>query len=143
MNAAVGAAAALLVLAGAGVAVLASKPSAESAFLDRCERSMQAALRSPSTYQRVTASEVHHRFASPTEIARVTASQREAFLDASADPTDRTFRSADLGMLYIRVTYDAANAYGTPIRGAFTCSQMVYGKGQLRPDAWPILDIEG
>lgn len=142
MKPAAGAAVAVLVLAAAGVAVMASKPSDQALFLDRCEELMQAALRSPSTYTRVSVSDVQHRHATQTEIARVTASQREAFLDASADPTDRTFRTADIGMLYIRVTYDAANAYGTPIRGVFTCSQMTYGKGKLNPNAWPILDLE-
>ena len=141
-NAAAGALAALLVIGTAGVALLASNSETESRFLNRCEERMLAALRSPATYQRISVSDVQHRYASPTEIATVTPLQRESFLDSSATPTDRTFRSADLGMLYIRVTYDAANAYGTPIRGAFTCSQMVYGKGDLNPDAWPVLDIE-
>ncbi len=141
-NQAAGAVALVLLAATGGASYFALKPTARDLFLQRCEEVVRGTLRSPSTYSRVEASEVQERFATQAEIASVTTSQREAFLDASGDGTDRTFRSAELKVYFLTVDYDAANAYGTPIRGSFTCGQMAYGDMPLRPDAWPILTFE-
>ena len=98
--------AALLAFAGtaAAVALIARlvPPSGEERAIQACEKYIQGQLRSPSTYKRVGGIQI------PPQIERY----------------------GD-GIRTVIVTYDASNAFGTPVRGSAECAFAVGQDGQF------------
>ena len=119
--------------------------STQGKFLAQCEERMLARLKAPSTYKRIEVVGPRFRQAEAADLRAVTGEVREGILDAAAAYTggDRTFYADKLGFVYFRFTYDAANDYGTPIRGEFICEQRVYARKTLTDDGWPIILSEG
>ncbi len=122
-----------------GVFVANYPGSTQGNFIAKCEENMLARLKAPSTYERIKVEGPRYRSADSAEIMALSAEERKGFRDLNAELTggEQTFHSNKLGFVYFRFTYDAANAYGTPIRGTFTCEQMVYARETLTDDGGP------
>lgn len=127
---------ALIAAGGVGAAAyVAMKPSAEELFIRECEVVLSDRLKAPATYARVEASKQQR---SPTSLEEyldidspekmkiamqgqaVSAASRQAF-----DVLKELYASRDYETVSILLTYDASNAYGTPVRGKAICSQIV------------------
>lgn len=78
------------------LSVLAGCSSLESAEVQQCERFITAKLRSPSTYKRIDKQVTHINPNNPSDLNNLTE-------------------------VWVSIEYDAANAYGTPIRDRYTC----------------------
>ena len=86
-----------------------------------CEADAQRDLRSPSTYKRIEA----NRFVNPPESGEINAARQRFGLDGIED--------AAIGLINVYIEYDAANAYGTPIRSMEHCQWLtVAGKATRR-----------
>jgi hypothetical protein len=85
--------------------MLCSCNSAQNTAVEACEIFIKERLRSPSTYQRIT-----------------------------SDGLGPSFESDGRRVKMITIEYDAANAYGTPIRGSQQCTFKVDGKGNFVDD---------
>lgn len=84
------------VLLGVALVGLAGCDALEPAGVRECEDYVIAKLRSPSTYKRISRQVTHINPANPSDIK---------------NPTE----------VWVTIEYDAANAYGTPIRDRQTC----------------------
>ena len=130
---------ALVVLIAAGgvgaAAYVAMKPSTEELFVRECEAVLSDRLKAPATYVRVEASEQQRSPASLDEYLDIDSPAKmkiamEARAGSAAsqqafDVLKEVYASADFETVSILLTYDASNAYGTPVRGKTICSQIV------------------
>jgi hypothetical protein len=117
------------------VGYIAPTLSSGGRFLTECEADFIGALRSPATYDRVDATDLRYRAATSAEQSSVRQVERDRFLRANGVDTsgDWTFEAGKLRVASLKVTYDAANAYGTPVRGTFACEQMIYDQQEIDP----------
>lgn len=126
----------LVVLAAAGAASWygGAFTSEREEFVQRCEAELANRLRAPATYRRVSAGEVRRSTASLEEcMGWPTAEDRAA--DEAAARRNSTVRDIQADQLArcnaspgehvsLVIEYDAANAYGTPVRGRTVCSSV-------------------
>lgn len=97
--------------------------AAEPPEIAECEADAQRDLRSPSTYKRIEAK----RFTNPPEPGKINAARERFGLEGHKD--------ADIGLIDVFIEYDAANAYGTPIRSMEHCQWLtIAGKPSRRID---------
>ncbi|MEA3033983.1 MAG: hypothetical protein QOH86_1999 [Sphingomonadales bacterium] len=111
---------AALVLAGCG----GGEPE-----IAACEQFTKSGLRSPATYRRAEVKTVDEKV-TPEELLsrrgdRPDDPARQLFLDA--------YKGDNLGVRNVIISYDADNAYGTPIRGQQICMFQLRN-GQLTDD---------
>lgn len=83
-----------------------------------CEKFATNLLRSPSTYKRVKIETEDKAKVNPAEFFELT-KQRPS-----------TVPPAQPGYRWVKITYDAANAYGTPVREKYECA-FELNSGQL------------
>jgi hypothetical protein len=94
-------------------AALAGCWSSDSKFVQSCEELLKETLRSPSTYRRVGVVERRE----PIPLEDYLAAQKDS------EAVKRLYRQQGTQPVRIlaAIEYDAANAYGTPVRGAAVC----------------------
>lgn len=111
------------------------QPSDDEMFVRECEAVLSDRLTAPATYDRIDASsqlrgstsfEQFMDIDSPEKMKiammgqAVSAEGREAF-----EAKKKLYSTGDYETVTIILTYDSANAYGTPVRGRALCSQIV------------------
>lgn len=104
-------------------------------FLTDCEYLLKGRLRSPSTYARVSASDLDRAPASYNEFMEIDTPEKKEWRLSIArtnpdymklyDAKAKSFRLGEHERAYIFIEYDADNAYGTPIRDTAECYQIV------------------
>lgn len=130
----------LAVVLGGGLTSYAwLQPSADDLFIQECETLLSDRLKAPATYARVNASEQSRSRTSFEEFLDIdhpdkmrmvmmgqaaSAESREAF-----EALKKVYADGSYETVKVLLTYDAANAYGTPVRGTSICSQIV-GMGE-------------
>ncbi|MEY9198321.1 hypothetical protein [Sinorhizobium sp. BJ1] len=101
----------------------------DSEMLTACEASLKKRLRSPSEYERI---EIHR---SEEKLDRNAFSKHLASINSTTySSTMRRFDSGDLSptQFTLIISYDAPNAYGTPIRGIVQCEYVDIGGDESR-----------
>jgi hypothetical protein len=142
-------------LATAAVAVVAglSFYLTRDPFLAACEDAMKDRLRSPSTYNRLSVSDMRRRPATLLEYMEVESPAALAakaqmlasdeFLLGIFQRKQQDFEKAGMDILSIEVEHEAANGFGTPIRGWFVCSVFRNPGEPLGDTAAPLVMING
>lgn len=95
----------------------------EAQLLAACDKAISARLKSPSSYRRIDALPYRPSHLSPEAAAGDGADPREVAVYA---------RMGGAWRHRIMIEYDAANAYGTPMRAAATCDYL--GFSEAPPD---------
>lgn len=129
---------AVLTCIGAAVVVARQEPPLYAA----CEDALQSYLRAPATYQRRAIAVRSEPITGEDLVVRVHI--RASREDRKAiEAINRHYREAGPMTLFtLTIDYDAANAYGTPMRGRATCTKHARGRvtvdefepGPVRPD---------
>jgi hypothetical protein len=129
MNGPIVALVALIAAGGIGAAAyVALKPTEEAKFLTVCDDILGKRLKAPSTYRRISATKITNAKAGFNQfmgwdVPGAWKRESEARL---SDPTiteiqvvrKEVFDAAEWTRYSTWIEYDAANAYGTPVRGA-------------------------
>jgi hypothetical protein len=133
----------LVAAAAGGYYVWTNTYSAEGAFQTACEDSMKKRLRSPSTYRRIEfkvskkilSLESYHKIASE----RISVSSPDSTrFDVQRIKRIESAMKAGTEQPYLLsgfIEYDAANAYGTPIRSTVLCEWFAHSKND---EMWDI-----
>ncbi|MBB5754633.1 hypothetical protein [Prosthecomicrobium pneumaticum] len=127
---------ALVVIAVAG-AVLAGCNPFEPKMIGFCESVLKERLRSPSTYRRIAATKRAEPLTTDEWLARRAKSNPKQ--RATDEIVARVRQSAGASPALIKVTleYDAANAFGTPLRGFALC-EYLSDDGKDPTGAWAV-----
>lgn len=123
------------VIAVAGAMAFHFFPSEQSAFVSDCEAVLKERLRSPSTYKRITVSKLVRDEGSDDDYLDIHSAadrleknesyRRTPQMKEFDDAMIRMRRAGKLERLSIWLEYDAANGFGTPIRGHSECSYYI------------------
>lgn len=125
----------LVSIAGGAAYWYANYGSPEAKFISACEDVLLGRLKSPSTYKRISVTELHTQEATLDEFLGIYSEEQR--LDYSrrnaGDPKlaelarwrSESFRNGEFEIASIILDYDAANGFGTPIRGSSWCSVVV------------------
>jgi hypothetical protein len=93
-------------------------------FLDACEHALKERLKAPSTYRRISATELTPVLLSVEEYV-------SAHQDRKAYETLALANSSSPVRLSALVSYDAANAFGTPLRHSSECIYDASGVSEI------------
>ncbi len=122
-------------VAAVGYAFLRPEPTTQDLMLAKCEEVFLQRLKSPSSYKRIEVTELRTRPATLDEHLGIFDPAQKAEYDRrlkdprmgarfrELDEADRArFAAVPHDFLTFLVSYDADNAFGTALRGAFECS---------------------
>lgn len=135
--------AATLGIAGAGLFYWkATGLTDQSLLLAKCEEVLLDRLRSPATYNRVNATDVERTVALQNDylyandkrraLNQIEKNRRDAELKRLHDQKVDRFQATPHDKLSLYIDYDAANAFGTPLRGTARCEAFVLKGRALR-----------
>lgn len=137
----------------AGGALWYFNPTGERAFILACEETLKDRLTSPATYKRVSSSPQSRSPATLNEYLGVefddkrrwqlAANASDAALRDSYAYKSSGFRMGDYDRLEYRLEYDTENAYGTPIRGYASCSQIVKAGQPVGLERYETATVDG
>lgn len=148
----IGLAAFVALLAAGGASVLLPKMfSAEAKFLTACDEVIQDRLKSPSSYKRISATEIrrqpaslHEYMGNPTPDQVEESRQSEARDKNIANTNDilrKAFRNGEHEKVSTLIEYDADNSYGTALRGVAECFVVVRkGESPARTKSFTYVD---
>lgn len=134
----------LVAAAGIGLSIAAAVFFArqEPPLYAACEDALQSYLRAPASYQRLAISVRAEPITGEDLVIRIPI--RASREDRKAiEAINRHYRAAGpMTRFVLTIDYDAANAYGTPMRGRAICSKHARGRvtvdefepGPVRPD---------
>ena len=131
----------------------ALQPSDQEKFLSECEEIIQDRLRSPATYARIEVSPERRERATfeqfmgidtPEKIKMNMANQAaDARVREIFEERKKLYSWSGFEHVYVMLTYDAANAYGTPIRDTSICGQIVETGAPLKTDGFTNTEVDG
>lgn len=125
------------VAAAAGIYVFADQlaPTASDVLLDACDEVLKARLKSPTSYVRMSNTDLGIGPATLDDYMGVMTEQERRLNDmiAAQDPAYKKAQESQRELYQARpplkhamlIVYDAANSYGTPIRGSAECSAIL------------------
>lgn len=130
---------------GTATVWLASGDTLEAKFIAACEDTIKDRLRSPSTYQRVSVSELRRSTATLDQYMGDTVPELRDFARdmeqsdpnyaKARDQLRRIFEAVPHDFIAVSIGYDAQNGFGVPIRSVVECSDTI----QAGSDGGPMM----
>ena len=141
------------VAAAGAVGYLSLKPTEEDKLLAACEEILLDRLKAPSTYTRTSSTPVISAAATLEQFmgwdapgARQRADERilqDLTLLEAEDLQKELFLARPWTRYSTWIEYDAANDYGTPVRGAAECVLIQQADRPMELSKWPTVRVDG
>jgi hypothetical protein len=107
---------------GAGYAIYLKNLPAEAAMTAACEKELKVRLKAPATYKRVETLLLIEPATAAEALGEISDSaSKNAELVQSREMLRKLYEQRPPYRHQLLITYDSANSYGTPIRGAARC----------------------
>jgi hypothetical protein len=145
---------ALIAAGGLGAAAyVALKPTEEEKFLAACDEVVKQRLKAPATYERQDTGKMKSTSATLEEFLgwenadKRRQSEQLMVTDPSywdlIDDQKKMFAEGGWDRVSISFAYDAANAFGTPLRSAAECSYVISSTSEFTAPPAPLVSIDG
>lgn len=104
-----------------------------------CEAHLVELLRSPSTYERIKIARASFPVQGEEEFKRISLEKHRVTTEEEAREKGidlKPIEEFQASLHNVRIEYDAANAFGTPLRGVYSCSYFdPYARGERKMTA--------